>query len=581
VAPAGRSLRPLAKASPIASSSEELQRPHARIRAVGEQRRDAAVLLLVVALGYLGLGVLVTWPLASDPGRLITPNADSYLNAWAMAWVVHQGLIDPAHLYDANTYHPLPLALAYTETLLPQALQALPVRLLGGSALLAYNLVLLATFPLAGLGAYLLARDLGASRVGALLAGLAFGFGAFRNEHLVHVQTLSHAWLPFALLALRRALAAPRVGWLAVLAGFSALQALSSGYYAVMAALGLGVAFVHQARHRPLRHALRVAAALAGAALLCVLLLLPQILVQQGHQLKRGREECARWSARWTSYLDPGAHGALPQQRWLVERFPTGEPLYPGLAVLVLAAAGIPRLRRSREARFAALLLATGLLFSLGPDIRLGPWTLTGPYELIRQAPGASGLRTPVRLAVLGLLGLGLLAALAWTALAARRRWAPWLGAGLLLLTAAEAWPTGLSRAIRPAPEPPAALRVLDGAPRGAVLELPWNDWEEAALYMYWSTAHWQPLVDGFGAFQPPGFRMVGLIGRRWPSPHAAHQLRARGVRYVVVHLERVTPAQRGRILENELPDGVRLLAATESERVWEIAPLGPGAALN
>jgi hypothetical protein len=98
---------------------------------------------------------------------------------------------------------------------------------------------------------------------------------------------------------------------------------------------------------------------------------------------------------------------------------------------------------------------------------------------------------------------------------------------------------------------------------------------------MYWSTEHWQPLVNGFGAFQPPGFRMLGLLGRRWPSAHAGRVLRARGIRYVVVHLDRVTPRQRERILEEALPEGVRLLSAVGEDRVWEIAPLGQGTPLK
>ena len=90
------------------------------------------------------------------------------------------------------------------------------------------------------------------------------------------------------------------------------------------------------------------------------------------------------------------------------------------------------------------------------------------------------------------------------------------------------------------------------------------------------------PVADGCRRrAQPPGFRMVGLIGRRWPSTHASRQLRARGIRYVVMHLDRVTPAQRARVLEGTLPDGVRLLAAVGDDRVWEIAPLGAGPPLN
>jgi len=544
----------------------------------GRRTRGLAAALLL----YTGLTFFVTWPLPADPARLTTPNDDTYLNTWAMAWAVHQGLTDPLRLYDANIYHPLPLAFAHTETLLPQALQALPIHLLGGGPRLAHNVVLLATFPLAALGAHLLALELGASAFGALLAGLGFGFGAFRNDHLVHVQTLSHQWLPFALLFLLRSLARPTPLNLTALGAFSALQVLSTGYYAVVTGFALGAVLLLEGRSAWGRGSLvRVLIALGVAASLCVVVLAPQLLLRAGSEERRSRAECAHWSARWTSYLDPGAAPALPHQELLSSAFATGEPLYPGLGPFVLGVAGLLLVARSTPARLAAVLAAVGLVLSLGPDVQLGPWYVGGPYELVRLSPLGASLRTPSRMAVLALLGLGLLAALAWTRFLAGRRGARWIAAAIALVTMAEARPAGQAGHIRHDAPLPEAVAGLARLPRGAVLELPWNDWEQAALYMYWSTSHWQPLVNGFGAFQPPGFRVVGLIGRRWPSTHASRQLRARGIRYVVMHLDRVTPAQRARVLEGTLPDGVRLLAAVGDDRVWEIAPLGAGPPLN
>jgi hypothetical protein len=314
--------------------------------------------------------------------------------------------------------------------------------------------------------------------------------------------------------------------------------------------------------------------ALGVAASLSVVVLAPQLLLRAATQAPRSRAECVHWSARWSSYLDPGAEPALPHQALLASAFATGEPLYPGLGPLLLGSAGLLLVGRSRAARLAAVLAAVGLALSLGPEVRLGPWRVSGPYELVRLSPLGASLRTPARMGVLALLGLGLLAALAWTRFLAARRGAAWIAGAVALLTMAEARPAGQSGHIRhDAPIPPAVSR-LAALPRGAVLHLPWNDWQQAAQYMYWSTAHWQPLVNGFGAFQPPGFRMVGLIGRRWPSAHAARQLRARRIRYVVVHVDRVTPAQRARVLAGTLPAGVRLVTAIGADRVWEIAPL-------
>jgi hypothetical protein len=146
---------------------------------------------------------------------------------------------------------------------------------------------------------------------------------------------------------------------------------------------------------------------------------------------------------------------------------------------------------------------------------------------------------------------------------------------GLLLI---ELYPAGLRNVLRPLELPPPSSSWLAHAPKGPVLELPWTDFDEGAIYVYWSTVHWQPLVDGWGSFQPPGSGFgLGLIGQRWPSDYAARRFRAAGVRYVVVHLDRLPPLKRARVMSAaELPPGVTLAAAAGAARIYEIDPHGP-----
>ncbi len=71
------------------------------------------------------------------------------------------------------------------------------------SAKWAMNIVVLTTFHLALIGTYLYARRLGVTRVGALLAGVAFTFGGFMINHLSHTSRIAAAaWLPWVLLAI-------------------------------------------------------------------------------------------------------------------------------------------------------------------------------------------------------------------------------------------------------------------------------------------------------------------------------------------------------------------------------------------
>ena len=68
-----------------------------------------------------------------------------------MSWVAHQLPRDPLHLLDANIYHPEPQALAYTEPLVVPGQMGAPLRWLGASPLLTYNLLVLLGFTLTAL----------------------------------------------------------------------------------------------------------------------------------------------------------------------------------------------------------------------------------------------------------------------------------------------------------------------------------------------------------------------------------------------------------------------------------------------
>lgn len=80
--------------------------------ALRDHRLAAARLIVCLALA-----VVHTWPLALAPGRLSRhDNADTMLNEWIVAWVVHQAPRDPAALFDANIFFPERRTLAFSST---------------------------------------------------------------------------------------------------------------------------------------------------------------------------------------------------------------------------------------------------------------------------------------------------------------------------------------------------------------------------------------------------------------------------------------------------------------------------------
>ena len=97
-------------------------------------------------------------------------------------------------------------------------------------------------FFLAAFFTYALARYLGVSRVGSLLAGIAFGFGGFFVFRIKHINMLNAAvWLPLQLLLVERYFSRPKQAvTLLVLAGVFAIQFLA-GHPQISYIAGLGV----------------------------------------------------------------------------------------------------------------------------------------------------------------------------------------------------------------------------------------------------------------------------------------------------------------------------------------------------
>ena len=169
------------------------------------------------------------------PGDL----GDSLLNMWILGWGAEHvpqlltGSIGWSQFWNANIFHPDPLALALSEHLFGQTLQILPVYWLTGNIILCYNLLFISTFALSAFGTYLLVRDLTGDKRAAFIAGLVYGFLPYRIASVPHLQVMSSQWMPFALYGLNRFVddADRRAG--ALVGGTAALvmQNWSCGYY--------------------------------------------------------------------------------------------------------------------------------------------------------------------------------------------------------------------------------------------------------------------------------------------------------------------------------------------------------------
>ncbi len=370
---------------------------------------------------YSVFSVLLTWPLplgiaADVPGDL----GDSLLNMWILGWGAEHvppllsGSIGWSEFWNANIFHPDPLALALSEHLFGQVLQILPIYWLTGNIILCYNLLFISTFALSAFGTYLLVRDLTGDKRAAFVAGLVYGFLPYRIASVPHLQVMSSQWMPFALYGLNRFTATGSIR--ALVGGTAALvmQNWSCGYYLLYFAPFLPLFVLHRmwslGTLRTVRIWLGLLAAAAGTLVLTLPFLFPYQEAQRAFGIERPFGEVVLFSANVWSYITASENLGL----WgkTLRYYPHGEgETFLGFVPWLLAAIAVgglvwsaPKPQHAVEPRwrkYVAAFLAVAVVTQL---IAVLSVVLFGGFEI-----GPISARTPQRLLLQFAVALALL----------------------------------------------------------------------------------------------------------------------------------------------------------------------------
>jgi hypothetical protein len=541
-------------------------------------RRSAWALLL-----FCALSVAWTWPLGrhlasripNDPGD---PVLNTYLLGWnATALPFSDGWWDPPFFF------PMRGALALSEHLAGLTVISTPVQLLGGSALLAYNVCFLASFALSGWFTYLLVYRLTGSILAGIVAGIAYGFAPFRAGQLAHLQVLTSQWLPLQLLAMHAYLNDRRRRWLLLCGAAWLVQGLSNGYYLLFAPVltVLWLAWFPRWK-RDRRSGLALAAAWGAASLLFAPFLLKYREVHDALGLTRPEAEIVKFSAQPASFLNAPAMLAFwtPRDPFAAESF-----LFPGVTVVVITlAAGVACLSRrtlrvivdERSALFfyavSAIVLAT---LTLGPGEADSGSRWLRPYYWLTLLPGYGSLRVPSRFGMLSALCLAVAAGLGLTrlvsALSGRRVARACLASVVLAGLFVDGW-------MLPVPlQLPPGRQVLQDIPaNAAVLEVPPDEILINVFAMYRALFHRRPLINGYSGHVPAHYDILGQSLRRG-DPSAVLEL-ARGRPLAIIVSDRFDAGGEFRAMIEGLPGVTRtgsgsagsvyLLPAKPRERV-------------
>jgi len=488
---------------------------------------------LGVLLLFGALTVALTWPQAAYLRTHVPWFDDPLLSIWRISWIAH-ALGSGAPLTDANIFHPELRTLAYTDAVLLQGIIATPFIRAGASPVLVYNLLILGSILCSGPAMYVLARRLTGSPAGALVAGTIFAFVTFRFDHYHHLELQATVFMPLAVWFLDRA--CERQHW-ADMAGFGAclvLQLLSGIYYTIFLATALAVVIplrwfrLDSLARRRIARQFVVVGAVAGA---CAFPYLSIYVQNRGTVGERSETELRQYSATPVNYLASDPYN-LVHGRWGSGLGRSERRLFPGVAALVLGAIGL--WGWSSRKTMVTVIGAVGLVVSLGLNTPLYGWL----RELVFTY---RGLRAPARAGILVMFAIAVLAAYGWAFILARRpRWRVAGTALVLSVLVVEyaAMPPGWLELPR---RPPAVADWLAQQPRSVVVEFPLPRADALhtiydGLYMFASTAHWQPMLNGYSGFYPRSYLELLERTRDFPSDETIAYLRQRQVDLIVLH---------------------------------------------
>lgn len=582
----------------LAQGAFELNNHVGRGEVTSPLQRDAIPIAI-----FFALTIVMTNPLVLHLANAVEDTQDALLNTWIIAWVGHALITDPLNLFNANIFYPYPNTLAYSETMLPQGLFALPFNLAFDNTVIGHNLVLLASFFLAAYAMYLFVFDLTCNRGAAIIAGTIFAFNPYNLGNLAQVQLLSFGWMPFVMLWLRRLPTADRALRFGVwdlrlricflFALFFSLQALSSFYYAFLAgfAVTLYIAWFFVTHHdsRFTFYSLRfthLAISSFIVAIIVVPFFLPYLQVQREMGFERQVSESEPFSASLKLFAEVSPQNLLygkflaPNPPVMLGGYPL-DNLFPGIVAVALAIIGTLA-TQNRDKWFYVLLCIFAFVLSLGPRLFLAPnipTDLTLPYRWLYDAfPLMRALRAPVRFDALVMFALAVLAGLGFSRLTqhASRLLLPILIAlEYLAVPAAHITPVPIWNEI------PEYVRWLRQQSPGVILELPMIASDPTKpldlTTQYLSTYHWHTTPDGYSGFNAPKRGEIAYEMQAFPNDRSIALLQVLGVEYVVAHGNQL--ANWGTLRESiSRTTELQLAKQTGNDFLYRVSPHEPDA---
>ena len=512
---------------------------------------------------YTAISLAYAWPLVNRfSTHLAGDGFDMYVFQWDNWWIIHALRTGQNPHHTQMIFYPLGADLYFHSfSWLNTGVWWLLRNFVGNVA--AYNFTVWWSWPLAGVGAYLLALEVTNDRRAALIAGLVYAFYPYHFAQRNHLNLLSIQWVPFSLVFLMRAVRRGRCRD-GVLSGlFFALSGLAGWHLltlsGMLAALWLLHAWLTERSEWTRKNWQALLALVVTLAILTGPLIAP-ILREwfanpEGQDPYLGKEKETQTDL--IAYVLPNLYHPLwgdlaaPVHRRFLRNKDHAVTL--GYTPLLLVIYSVAR-RRKVKNRFWLIGLLCFIILALGPFPRINgtpyPW-LPLPYRLVGWTPPVRSLRSPERFNILVGLCLAMAAGEAVSDLTRRLpqslRGKTVILLGGLILLEYWAWPFPTT-----SPDiPPFYYRLAAEPGDFAVADLPITN-DLSKLYMFYQTVHGKPTVTGHVSRPPEGaytfIEANAFLRAMWQKQPPAgdptkslHALLDTNVRRLILHTDRMS----------------------------------------
>lgn len=490
------------------------------------------------------LTVLMTWPQARHLSTHVPDGDDPLLSIWRIAWIAHALSTSPGDLLNGNIFYPEKRTLAYTDAVLLQGVVAAPAIWAGIKPIVAYNLLILGSIAASGAAMWLYARRLTGSASAAILAGIVFAFVPFRFDHFAHLELQASMFMPLALWCLTRAFDSGDRRDVQGAVACLVAQVFCGIYYAVFLVTALMIVIPMRLTTSPAETRRKVVRAAIPALAIAALVVAPYLgayVMNRGTLGERSNRDVLLYSATPGNYLATPSDNVI-HGRWSGSLGPAERRLFPGAIAMFIAACGLTAIDQRRMALLGVGLV--GFVLSLGLN--------TPFYEPLRTVLVVyRGLRAPARASILVYLALAAFVAFGWARLERRHKRLASIGTAMVAAAMLLEYATVLKSWLVLPTEPPQVYRWLAGQPRSVMVEFPITtsdrlDLVPDGVYMFRSTEHWQPMLNGYSGFFPPSFIDLTERAKGFPDEASIAYLKTRDVDLIVVHGSLLSPDRFG-----------------------------------